>query len=242
MTATEDVHQEDSRALKPWYVRGTGFSERLSRSDMAVFMRVCPDKRYHKGDVIFLAGDPATDLHIITDGLVKLSAPTASGNERIFAICGPDDFIGEAFLPEEATYRVDAIAITNTITCPVSRSQFLRLSNKAPGAVLSFSQILANHLSHCRQQLSDAFDSVKMRAAKVFLDLGARFGKTVGTDGWYELQVELKQDEIASMISSTRVAVTMALSELREDGLLQGTRGKYLLHLPLLAAYIEEEA
>lgn len=241
MTTQEDL-QVEPKVPKPWFVRGTGFSEQLSQGDMSIFMRICPDKRYHKGDVIFLAGDPATALHIITDGLVKLSAPTASGNERIFAICGPDDFIGEAFLPDEATYRVDAIAITKTVTCPVSRDQFLRLSNKAPAAVLSFSQILANHLFHCRQQLSDAFDSVKLRAAKVFLDLASRFGKPIGTEGWYELQVELKQDEIASMISATRVAVTMALSELREDGLVQGTRGKYVLNLPALASYIEDDS
>jgi CRP-like cAMP-binding protein len=202
---------------------------------MAIFMQICPEKRCRKGDVIFYAGDPATDLHIIVAGQVKLVSQAMSGSERILAICGRDDFIGEAFLVEEERYRVDAVALTETMTCPVSRKQFLQVSRQAPGFALSFAEILASRLFHCRQQLSDAFDPVKVRLAKSLLDMASRFGKPQEDGDWFDLQLDLKHEELASLVSATRVSVTMAFTELRGEGLVKGSRGHYLLNIPALA-------
>lgn len=233
ITAQNEQKQHGSR---PWFIRDTAFSKRLSPEDLAIFLQVCPDKRYRKGDVIFYAGDPATDMHIVAAGQVKLVSQAMSGSERILAICGPDDFIGEAFLTEEERYRVDAIALTETMTCPVSRKQFLQVSRQAPGFALSFAEILASHLFYCRQQLSDAFDPVKVRLIKALLDMAGRFGKPHDGSDWLDLQIDLKHEDLASLVSATRVSVTMAFTELREEGLVKGSRGRYLLNIPALAS------
>lgn len=200
---------------------------------MGVFRRVCPDRSYAKGDVVFRAGDPATDMHVIAAGQVKLLAATASGNERILAICGPSDFIGEAFLSEKARYRLDAVALTDVTTCPVSREQFLQMSLHAPALSLTFCEILASHLFHCREQLSSSYAPVKVRVVRVLLDQAERFGTPDG-QGWVTLSTELKHEEIASMVSATRVSVSMAVADLRNDGVLEGTRGEYRLNEPAL--------
>ncbi|MDQ3460462.1 MAG: Crp/Fnr family transcriptional regulator [Deinococcota bacterium] len=225
--------------MKPWFIRDTDFTRVVSEEDRATFMRVCPDRRYQKGDTIFRMGDPATDMHVIAEGQVKLVSPTASGQERILAICGPFNFIGEAFLLEESHYRVDAVALTDVTTCPMSREQFLQLSVTAPTFALSFAEILASHLFHCRQQLSDGYDPIKFRVVKVLIEQAHRFGEQVGDTDWCELRTELKHEEIASIISGTRVAVTMAFSELREEGLVEGSRGSYRLYMPGLVALAE---
>ena len=41
------------------------------------------------------------------------------------------------------------------------------------------------------------------------------------------LTTELKHEELASMITATRVSVSMAFAELRDAGVLEGTRGEY---------------
>ncbi len=225
--------------MKPWYVKNTEFSKRISADDKSTFMRICPDKTFAKGDAIFLAGDPAASLHVIARGQVKLVTPTASGNERILAICGPDDFIGEAFVQEESFYRVDAVALTDVMTCPMSREQFVRMALNAPSFVLSFSEILAGNLFQCREQLSNAYDPVGTRVAKVLLEQTQRFGEPLGEPGWFRLETELKHDDIAALISATRVSVSMALAELRDEGLIEGTRGHYRLNVPALTSRVE---
>ena len=229
-----------NEAAKPWFVKNTDFAGRVSEEDMAVFRRVCPDRRYPKGSAVFHAGDPATDLHVIVQGQIKLVTPTPSGSERILAVCGPSDFIGEAFLEEASRYRVDAVALTQVITCPVSRGQFVRMATQAPTFALTFAEILAGHLFHCREQLSTSYAPVKVRLIKALLELSRRFGQA-GDDGWVSLQTELKHEELASMITATRVSVSMAVAELRDEGLLEGTRGSYKLNAPALQEMAELE-
>ena len=224
--------------IKPWYIKDTAFSQRVSEEDMAVFMQVCPQKGYKRGDRIFLAGDPATDLHVLAQGQVKLVTPTPSGSERILAILGPNDFFGEAFLSESANYRVDAIGLTDAITCPVSREQFTQMALKAPSFVLTFAEILASHLFDCREQLSSSYAPVRDRVAKTLLEQAGRFGQPDG-DGWVRLSTQLKHEELASMITATRVSVSMAIAELRDEGLLEGTRGEYRLHAEVLSRNLD---
>lgn len=219
-------------------VRNTRFSEVIARQDMDVFMRVCPERPYGRGDAVFRAGDPAHEMHVIAEGRVKVTVSTPEGEERILAICGPDDFIGDAFVAEGATYRAEAVALTEVVTCPVSRVQFLQMSLNAPGFVLGMCEILSGHLFACRAQLASGYDPVLVRVAKVLLDLAERFGVRT-SDGWVTLASHLKHEEIASMVSATRVSVTMAVGELRERGLLEGSRGTYRLHAPALTSMVE---
>ena len=224
--------------VKPWYVKDTAFAQRVSEEDMAVFMRVCPDKRFKKGDTVFFAGDPATSLHVLAQGQVKLVTLSANGSERILAILGPNDLFGEAFLSENAHYRVDAVALTDAVTCPVSREQFTEMALKAPTFVLTFAEILASHLFDCREQLSSSYAPVRARVAKVLLEQADRFG-VPEEGGWLRLSTELKHEELAAMITATRVSVSMAIAELRSEGLLEGTRGEYRLNAPALSRGLE---
>ena len=224
--------------IKPWYVKDTHFTQRVSDEDMNVFMRVCPDKRFSRGETIFYAGDPATDLHVLAQGQVKLVTPTVSGSERILAILGPNDFFGEAFLSESANYRVDAVALTDAVTCPVSREQFTEMSLKAPTFTLTFAEILASHLFNCREQLSSSYAPVRSRVVKTLLEQAERFG-TPETEGWVQLSTYLKHEDLASMITATRVSVSMAIAELRDEGLLEGTRGEYRMNALALSQQLE---
>ncbi len=219
--------------MNPWYVTDTDFSERISDEDMSTFRRVCPDRPYAKGDLVFRAGDPATAMHVIARGQVKLVTPTPSGAERILAICGPNDFIGEAFVADDTLYRVDAVALTDVVTCPISREQFAQMSQSAPTFAMGFAEILAAHLFDCRDQLSSSFASVEARVIRTLLDQTARFGEEED-DGWARLSTELKHEDIAGIVSATRVSVSMAIADLRHAGLLEGTRGEYRLHVPAL--------
>ncbi len=224
--------------MKPWFIKNTSFTSRVSPEDMAVFMKVCPDKAYPKGGSIFHAGDDASDLHVVAQGQVKLVTPTASGSERILAILGANDFFGEAFLAEGEAYRVDAIALTDVRTCPISRSQFKQMALTAPGFVLTFAEIIAGHLFDCRDQLSLSYAPVKARVMKTLLEQAERFGQSDAT-GWTKLSTQLKHEELASMISATRVSVSMAIGELRDEGLLEGTRGEYRLNVTDMTEQLE---
>ena len=215
---------------EPWFIKDTEFRSRMSAEDLQTFLRVCPKKEHERGRILFHAGDPATHLHVIAEGQIKLVLPTSEGKERILAICGPDDFIGEAFLKTAGEYRVDAVTMTPAVTCPMSREQFTRITEETASFALSFAEILADHLLHCRNLLGSSYDSVRTRVIKTLLTQAQHFGTPTPRDGWLELPLKLTHEEIAAMVGATRVAVSTVFSELRNDDLVEGGRGLYQLN------------
>lgn len=223
----------------PWHVPQSGLTQQVTPADMSLFMSVCPEVRYPPGSAVFRVGDPAEHLHVITQGQVKLVVGTPRGQERILSVCGPDDLIGEAFVRDQDRYRVDAIALDEVGTCAMSRAQFAQLAERSPTFAVTFAGVLATNLFHCRDQLAQAYDPIRVRVAKLLIEQARRFGAPED-DGWHRLSTRLRHEEIAAIVSATRVSVTMSLTEFREMGLLQGTRGRYRLRLDGLAALAED--
>jgi CRP/FNR family transcriptional regulator, cyclic AMP receptor protein len=228
--------------LPAWIARDTHFKDVMQGDALMEFMRVCPERPFERGDFLFRQGEPATHLHVIAAGQVKLSVPTATGHERVVAVVGPDDMIGEAFVIDEPVYRVDAVALTRVASCPMDQQQFLKLTLNAPDFVLRFSNLLATSLVHCREVLTHTFDPVKVRIAKVLLDQAQQFGTADDEDGVVSLRTGLRHEDIASLASATRVSASMAIAEMREIGLVDGSRGRYRIHLDGLRDYVEEPA
>lgn len=223
---------------EPWFLKDTGFTRRMSEKDKEKFLEICPKRPYRKGTALFRMGDPAEDLHIILKGQVKLSRVTARGNERILAICGPDDFAGEAFLSGVNHYRADAVALSEVKACCVNHEQFRRLMVSVPNFIVTLVEILSLYLCHCREQLTITDDPIGIRIAKALIEQARRFGRQE-EKGWYKWETELGHDDLAALVSASRVSVTTAISELRERGFLRGTRGVYRLNIPALESLLE---
>jgi CRP/FNR family transcriptional regulator, cyclic AMP receptor protein len=223
-----------------WFAKDTRFKEVMAGDAIQEFMRVCPEKPFARGEFLFHQGEVATHLHVIASGQVKLVVPTATGHERVIAVVGPDDMIGEAFVLDQRVYRVDAVALTPVRSCPMNHEDFTWLSLHSPDFVLRFSTILATSLVRCREVLSHTFDPVKVRIAKVLLDQAERFGQPDGAPGTVALRTGLRHDEIASLASATRVSASMAIAALREVGLVEGSRGQYRIDVPGLSAFVED--
>ena len=226
--------------MEPWFVKDAAFPGHLTEGEMSLFLQVCPKRPYRKREALFYMGDLASTLHILVEGQVKLTTTTSSGGERILAICGPSDFIGELFLPEVGRHRSDAVALTDVVSCPVSREQCVQLMRDVPNAVFAFTAIMASRLSQCHEQLVDAGNPVGRRVTGVLVEQARRFGLQNRAD-WVELATELTHDDIAAMVGATRVSVSMAFADLRGRGLLEGSRRRYLVNLPALESLADEE-
>jgi CRP-like cAMP-binding protein len=71
--------------------------------------------------------------------------------------------------------------------------------------------------------------------------LALRSDHSVAQDGdWLTLKIPLSHDELASMVSATRVSISTILSDLRKQGLVKGTRGTYQLNVPALESLADD--
>ena len=56
------------------------------------------ERRFARGEVLWLEGDPATELYVIADGQVKISRVSVDGREVIIGLQAPVSVTGEVGL------------------------------------------------------------------------------------------------------------------------------------------------
>ena len=199
---------------------------------------VCPPRPYRKGERIYRLGEPAGTLYVLLEGHVKLSRPGRLGAERVLNVCGPDDFFGESFLTSSAATLSDAVCLTEqAVVCPINRAQFLEIVRLRPGVAVLLASILASRLQELQARLDALGQPVQVRLAQVMLDLAYRLGHEVEPDV-YDLRVQLRHEEIASLAQASRVSATQAISAWRQQEFVVGTRGQYRVNTAALEQLI----
>jgi CRP/FNR family transcriptional regulator, cyclic AMP receptor protein len=93
---------------------------------------------------------------------------------------------------------------------------------------------LAQQVKRSREALAGSEWPVAARIAQLLLALSKRFGQPISASETIELTLPLTQEEIASLIHSSRVTVTRVLGELRDEGAITGSRGDYHMNPALL--------
>jgi CRP-like cAMP-binding protein len=186
-------------------------------------------RRYAKGEVIFLQGEPGTCLYLVAAGQVKIALTSAEGDEVELARLGPGEFFGELALLDGEPRSADAIATAPTELLLLPRADFLRLLDAQPALVRPLLTLVSRRL---RQDVAVAHDvaflEVPARLAKVLLQLAAQ-GQP-NDDGI--VIARLTQTELAGMVGATRESVNKWLGCFARQGLIRHQRGEITVLQP----------
>lgn len=177
-----------------------------------------PARRLGRGESLYRAGDPALTAFSIDAGLVKLSVSLPSGRERIVGLAGPGDLVG-ALTPALSGYAETAEALSAEVVVRGFDPSEPRLAGE-------LSEAVGTHLGRLQSALEDGELPVAARLARAILRLGDRFGQRA-EDGSLRITLPLTHEHLAGLIGAARETTTLTLSELRQRGLLEGTRGHY---------------
>ena len=192
-----------------------------------------PVRELSKGDALYLVGDPADTVYRIVEGLLKLSVTIASGKERILAVAGPGEPVG-AIAADQPRYLENAAALSpRVLVRSVPRDDAERLLDH------ELSRATGAQLVRAYQALEDAELPVPARLARALLRLGARFG-TSSDDGSIRLTLPLTHENFAAMVGAARETTTAVLGEMRDEGVISGTRGRYRYRRDRLQAFAHD--
>lgn len=182
-------------------------------------------KSYHAEEVIFHKDDPGLTLYVIVDGLVKIALPSEEGGEAVLALLTKGEFFGELSLLDGQPRSASAIAMEPTLTVVLHRDDFLSFVQEHPGVAMSMLSTLSQRLRRADDVISDAvFLDIPSRLAKKLVELTESFGRPVA-DG-VEIDLRLRQQELASMVGTTRESVNRGLSFLERTGAIKVDRQK----------------
>ncbi|WP_337868836.1 Crp/Fnr family transcriptional regulator [Meiothermus sp.] len=220
------------------YLRQPSFLEYLSEHERQRLGQICPPRALEPGEFLYRDGDPCHSLIILIEGQVKLLKVASGGQDRIVYVAGGGDLLGINFLAQEATHTNTAICLSRVVICPVEKSQVVQVSNELPNVALRLAQVLADRVSQLEGQLEVSATPAAYRLGRAFAWLAQRFS-VPDFSAWRDLPMELKQEDLAAMCGTTRVTVTNTLGELRNLGLVEGTRGRYRVNLKALERWLE---
>lgn len=171
---------------------------------------------YQAGAFIFAEGESCAGLHIVVDGLVRIYRANAEGRLHTLSLLRPLSTFNEVAAVDGGPNPFNAVAVTNVEVLVISHPRLLALMASESILLSNYVQALAHLNRDYIERLEDmTFRSIPSRLAKLFLHESAY------ADQISEKPTQLTQEDIASILGTTREVVGRALRGLLNAGLLR---------------------
>lgn len=217
--------RDDPLALCPLFV-GADAEDRLWLMDKS------SRRRFARGQIVFMEGDPAQWLLLVESGHLAVCVHSPRGDELIVDTVGPSQAVGEIGVLANGRRLATVQALAPTQCVVVPRAAIVSLVERRPAVAKAMLLALAEYVHR----------STGIAADLVFLDLPRRVAKWLlehcPPDGG-RLQVALTQQQLAAALGASRQRVNASLSELERRGWIERTpRGCVVHQREELAAFV----
>ncbi|MDE0100311.1 MAG: Crp/Fnr family transcriptional regulator [Truepera sp.] len=194
-----------------------------------------PTRTLESNATLYEADRHASSLYIVNYGVLKAVVPTSLGRDRIADLYGPGDILGLAAL-DKADHPETVIAVHDACLTPIDPAQAMN-DRKLRDYVMTS---MARQIRRAREMLDEAEMPVGARVTRALLRLAKRFGQPSDDTQGVKLPLALTHEDLADLTGSSRVTITRILGELRNEGVLSGTRGVYVADLEGLEKATDE--
>lgn len=197
-----------------------GFWDLLNGNEQAVLSVLGLTRDFQPGVTMCHEGDPATHLYVLVTGWVKILSVTSDGQERVLALRGNGDIVGE--MAGETTGRRTATlqAIDPVRALIVGYDRFSVFLDANPGAAHAYRRAMTQRMSDTATMLRmHSVTSGAQRLAVLLLELAGRHGAEA--NGTIDVVMPLSQEELASLAGTSRATVTRAFRNWRQRGFIR---------------------
>jgi len=183
------------------------------------------ERNFDAGDYLFLEGQPAERLYLVTSGRVKMIKHSPEGHETILALFDAGQIIGEVGVLAGGTYPATAQAMEPTTTLSLARRTYVGLVQEHPALAWSLIEELGRRLQSAHESIrSLAVEKVEQRIARILLRMAAAAGEKQGDT--VLINVSLTRQDVADMAGTTVETAIRVMSRLRRLGLVASEGGQ----------------
>ncbi len=171
---------------------------------------------YQAGAVIFNEGETCAGFHLILDGLVRIYRINGEGRLHTLSLLRSPSSFNEVAAADGGINPFNAVAVTNVVVMVIAPDRLHDLLAGDARLLQNTVKALAHVNREYIERLEDmTFRSIPSRLAKLFLH------ETTYADQIAETPSQLTQEEMASILGTTREVVGRALRGLLNAGLLR---------------------
>lgn len=169
-------------------------------------------RAFEVGGRIYSVDDEPNGLWAVLDGEVRLKGYPAAGLEFLALILRPGAWFGETSTLDDGPRPHDAVAVSPSRLLNVPMGTFRRLVAEAPLLYLDVARLLCRHQRFALDFIGETVAlPLDVRLAKLLLNRSRTM-----SDG-----LELRQDELAVMLSVSRQTLNGRLRRLAEVGVIR---------------------
>jgi CRP/FNR family transcriptional regulator, cyclic AMP receptor protein len=213
---------EDRRQEKLNYLTTIEIFRDLSRPEIEAIDRQLSMSTSPAGNVFYMPEETGEVLFLLKKGTVQLYRLTPEGKKIVIATLGPGSLFGEMSLIGQGMHSTFAEAVDECKLCVMSRADVERLMREKPQVALRIVEALGERLVHTERQLEEvAFKSIPARLASLLLRLADEQGD--------ETIKGYTHQDLAEMVGTYRETVTLTLSELKAEGLVETGRKRLVI-------------
>ena len=211
------------------FVHNFAHNFRKTLSELPLFADLAPDLFddlaqgtcniiYQKGQPIFCAGDPPTQLYVLVQGQAKVSLTSHRGNERILELLHAGQVFGQSELFTPDPYRVSTHAVTSAHVMAIRRDTLFRVMAADARIARRIIEDLARRQLETEADLAGQHDwPPGQRILGYLLELAGPFR---ASDGETTVTLETSKKLLASRFGMQPETFSRNLRNLSEAGLI----------------------
>ncbi|WP_259497553.1 Crp/Fnr family transcriptional regulator [Desulfofundulus thermocisternus] len=209
----------------------------LSDEQLAEIARLVLDRKYRRGHIIFMEGEPGEAFYILKSGRVKIYKQDEEGREHILHYINPGEVFAEVVLFDGGEYPACAAVVEDAHVGLIRNRDMDALILKNPSIALALLKVMARRLRVSQRQIMElALKDTTRRLASALLELAAEHGEPEG--GGIRITVPLTNQELANLVGTSRETANRILGELRRDRAVAVSRQGIVIYRERLKTWL----
>ncbi|MBI2216868.1 MAG: Crp/Fnr family transcriptional regulator [Candidatus Rokubacteria bacterium] len=200
----------------------------LPAKEVEALAGVLREERYRPRDYVFMEGDPAQWLCVVTSGRVKIVRHSRTGKDVVLELLGPGEVFGGVAVFERRPYPAAAQATETAVIMKLPADAVIALSDRYPSMIREMALMIGRRLRAAHDSVTSlAVDPVEARLASTLLRLAEREGTR--TREGLMLPFHLTRQSLADMTGTTVETAIRVVSRWIKDELVSDERGRLVL-------------
>jgi CRP/FNR family transcriptional regulator, cyclic AMP receptor protein len=176
-----------------------------------------------EGETLFERGDIGDGCYWLRRGVLAVYVASATGEQRILAILGPNAIVGELAMIDGLPRSASVRALRDCELTFVSRAAFTDMLRRHPELYNDIVTTLAARLRQTDEDMAaSSFQTVRSRVARALLQFAHHLGEEA-RPGRVVIRHRITQSDLAAMAGVARESVSRTLSGWQRQKILEGS-------------------
>ena len=194
----------------------------LSEEFRCIIDNAAQSVSFERGEVLFLQGQPSSNLFSLTRGMVKICLNTPDGREQIVGLSSPGNLLVGLQSINDTRHAYTAVAVTPVNACRINDRTLLERVQNRGDVAMRLIQAANAQLAHSRALMEVL--GHKCAAAKIASFVLLMTPKSERSERRFAMP--FSRMEMASILGLSEETVCRLMASLKRSGVIFAPRGK----------------